>query len=289
MAEEIGSKPIDVQTLENIDSFDDLPDVTELTEEQLYAIRSGDLSSDYIAPFEWNGESYEQWRSIIDGTEIVAIPDISMFNSPIRHFWAGQGIDVDDGSQATTWTDQIAGTTASASDDPRYRADQDGFEAVEYFEDEEGGHEVDEDFMPTGSDPASVAALIFVPSSLDDIGNVTQWGSSGEDDLLLRVRPQDGDVLQFETTGSGTEATIGYQPGEWMVVGGSMDDNGQLTVYHNDSLSVGDEITVDIGGGHFFGYDSGGLEFGGFIAEFIFSDVDEPDDSFSDYYESRLL
>ena len=75
MAEEIGSKPIDVQTLENIDSFDDLPDVTELTEEQLYAIRSGDLSSDYIAPFEWDGTSYEKWRSIIDGQAITEIPD----------------------------------------------------------------------------------------------------------------------------------------------------------------------------------------------------------------------
>ena len=74
MAEEIGSKPIDVQTLENIDSFDDLPDVTELTEAQLYAIRSGDLSSDYIAPFEWDGASYEKWRSVIDGINID-IPD----------------------------------------------------------------------------------------------------------------------------------------------------------------------------------------------------------------------
>ena len=74
MVEEIGSKPIDVQTLENIDSLHDLPDVTELTEEQLYAIRSGDLSSDYIAPFEWDGASYEKWRSIIDGREI-GIPD----------------------------------------------------------------------------------------------------------------------------------------------------------------------------------------------------------------------
>ena len=85
MAEEIGSKPIDVQTLENIDSFDDLPDVTELTEAQLYAIRSGDLSSDYIAPFEWDGESYEQWRSIIDGINIE-IPD-SEADQKLIHRW----------------------------------------------------------------------------------------------------------------------------------------------------------------------------------------------------------
>ena len=93
MAEEIGSKPIDVQTLENIDSFDDLPDVTELTEEQLYAIRSGDLASDYIAPFEWDGESYEQWRSIIDGI------NIAIFDSVVDNF------EPDDGDTSGPYAD----------------------------------------------------------------------------------------------------------------------------------------------------------------------------------------
>ena len=109
MAEEIGSKPIDVQTLENIDSFDDLPDVTELTEEQLYAIRSGDFSSDYIAPFEWDGASYEKWRSIIDGEVLFAIPD-----SEADHYYpatAGLGDTIvdenggDDLSGSLSWGD----------------------------------------------------------------------------------------------------------------------------------------------------------------------------------------
>ena len=128
MAEEIGSKPIDVQTLENIDSFDDLPDVTELTEEQLYAIRSGDLSSDYIAPFEWDGASYEQWRSIIDG-RYITIPNEVVVQHTATGFSVGDSIIPNDAGQ---------NNDLSLSGDPQETTLSDSSDAVAFGVDDHG-------------------------------------------------------------------------------------------------------------------------------------------------------
>lgn len=65
---------VDVQTLEDVDGYDDLPDVTEASLPQVYSVRTGDMAPDYIVPWGWDGEKYQEWRSVVDGGRL-AIPD----------------------------------------------------------------------------------------------------------------------------------------------------------------------------------------------------------------------
>ena len=62
----------DVSELQNINIYEDLPDVTALSEAEIRAIRTGDLAPDVIAPFGWDGSQFTTWRSLFDGQTITA-------------------------------------------------------------------------------------------------------------------------------------------------------------------------------------------------------------------------
>ena len=66
----------DVEQLENINEFADLPDLAQLDEAQIYSIRSGDFAPDYAVPWAWDSteSEYQEWRSAVDGQAIVGIP-----------------------------------------------------------------------------------------------------------------------------------------------------------------------------------------------------------------------
>ena len=182
MAEEIGSKPIDVQTLENIDSFDDLPDVTELTEEQLYAIRSGDLSSDYIAPFEWDGASYEKWRSVIDGRNI-ALPD-----SVVMQYFASTYTGGD-----LTWEDDNRVVNMSLTGGETAGTLSDGSDAVDFDGESDEG---------TVSLPSQFEGSALTSFSVEFATEYTD--SSVNTDLFLANNDDDSQRLQIRVNTDGT-------------------------------------------------------------------------------------
>jgi len=74
-------------------------------------------------------------------TDTSTIPDSGVFDNTILQWYAGAGINVSDGQQTNGWYDQISSTTATDVGDPIYRADQSGFEAVDY-DGVNGGHDI---------------------------------------------------------------------------------------------------------------------------------------------------
>ena len=62
-------------TYDNLNSVDDLPELSTLERQDIYHARTGFLSSDYIAPVDTDGSgSFDEWRSLVDGKNID-IPD----------------------------------------------------------------------------------------------------------------------------------------------------------------------------------------------------------------------
>ena len=62
-------------TYDNLNSDDDLPELSTLERQDIYHARTGLLSSDYIVPVDTDGSgSFDEWRSLVDGRNI-AIPD----------------------------------------------------------------------------------------------------------------------------------------------------------------------------------------------------------------------
>jgi|AntDeeMinimDraft_4_1070355.scaffolds.fasta_scaffold05158_5 hypothetical protein len=60
-------------TLDTINKFDDLPDVTMLSQPDVYEIRTGDLASDYVVPMDTTGDgNFDTWYSLVDGQTITA-------------------------------------------------------------------------------------------------------------------------------------------------------------------------------------------------------------------------
>ena len=89
----------DVSELQNINIYEDLPDVTALSEAEIRAIRTGDLAPDVIAPFGWDGSQFTTWRSLFDGKSL-AIPD-----NTVAHYDASQ-LSLNDGDTVSVWPDE---------------------------------------------------------------------------------------------------------------------------------------------------------------------------------------
>ena len=66
----------DVEPLENINEFADLPDLAQFNEAQIYSIRSGEFAPDYVVPWAWDSSAgeYQEWRSVVDGHHYYESP-----------------------------------------------------------------------------------------------------------------------------------------------------------------------------------------------------------------------
>jgi len=218
-----------------------------------------------------------------------AIPDITMFQSPIYHWWAGEGLGVSDGNQTNGWIDNIADLEATDVGNPIYREDESGFQAVSY--DGSGdGHNFDPSTFPSGDDPVSWAALIYVPTGLSD-QELVLWGSEGNDDFSVRLR--DDETFRFNLSGAGTDVTISFDTGQWITVGGSYEGgtDGLLKAYHNTDVSSGSNVTANIVINEYsLAYNplSDNFHSEVFISEFIFSDANEDDKAYLDFHDDRL-
>ena len=212
----------------------------------------------------------------------VAIPDTSMFQNPIYQWWAAEGIEVNDGTEATDWTDQVATLTASAAQgSPTYRSNQSGFEAVEY--DGNDGHNWTPDSaLPTGTSGVSAVALFFVPSSATGIeicaGHDTV--NFGRDGGSYATVVQGGDNAVGGSVPIGQWDTVGYSydGSEFITYGGG---SSVASVSRSPSLSATDGA---------IGYrkNTGDFFLSGFVAEVVYSANAEPASTFSAYHNDRL-
>lgn len=227
-------------------------------------------------------------RNVSVGTA-PAIPDSGMFQSPIYQFWAG-GLDETDGTGSVPYPEVLADLPdATAVGGPIYRADQSGFEAVEYDGVDDGHDWSPDSNIPTGSDSFSWAALAYLQDT-DNNNQFIGYGdffNAGESNLLNTT----GENLRHDLGGGESLSGGSTLPtGEFITVGVSYDGSTR-TLYFNGSQDGSDNpptpsVTDEM---HTIGYRSNGsLYTDGFITEIILSDSAESDTAYSDYHNDRL-
>ena len=90
-------------TYDDLDSVDDLPELSTLERQDIYHARTGDLSSDYIVPVDADESgSFDEWRSLVDGERIGAVPDAQGFiynEGEFEEDWI-EGLSNGEGSQS---------------------------------------------------------------------------------------------------------------------------------------------------------------------------------------------
>ena len=111
-------------TYDNLDSVDDLPELSTLERQDIYHARTGDLSSDYIVPVDTDESgSFDEWRSLVDGERIIAISDLGL-----DHFYYSQELESTD-----TWPDEDGDLDASAVGSPTLNSSGiNGYQTVDY-------------------------------------------------------------------------------------------------------------------------------------------------------------
>ena len=229
-------------------------------------------------------------RILFDGP---AIPDSGVFQDAILQWYAGEGINVDDGQATDGWNDILEELTATDEGSPTFREDQNGKEAVEY-DGTDDGHDFDPTGFPTGNDPWSFAMVVYKR----DISNRQQffgWGDHGTTPQSWSLRFRDGE-LEMNLRGSGTEASYSnLNADEWVTMGASFagGSNGDVKLFYNGSqvdsgTPENDPDIQDIN--HSFGYRGGNNDeyMDGFINEVLVSNNEEDSNAFDEFHDSRL-
>lgn len=239
-------------------------------------------------------------RSVgVDGRSVVvngravdvgarAIPDTSMFESPIYQFYAG-AIGASDGDSPVPFTEVLAGLTdASAVDSPIYRADKGGYAAVEYDGSNDGHQWTADSQLPTGDSEVSFAALLWVR---DETGNNTAIAYGDVSDVgehfELRVG---GGKVQVGIDSVSTYDGASVPTGELITIGTSY-STSEVDIYSQgtrDNTVSESGLTLQDTDQTLASKASSANRLDGFLVEAIVSDVDEPDQAFSDYHAERL-
>ena len=219
------------------------------------------------------------------------IPDSDMFQNPIYQFFAGS-IEDSDGTSPVDYPEVLAELEdASAVDSPTFRADQDGFKAVEYDGSGDKHEWTPNEDIPTGSDPLSVAALVYHRDS-NTLMRAFSYGEENEG-RAFALGVEDGNVeTQNFGADSGIIGSSTAPSGDWITIGAKHTGSNDLDVYLNgdvdgsgssshdhDRANANHEIGDYIGRGDFWD---------GFIAEIVVCDGDESDQAFADYHNDRL-
>ena len=229
------------------------------------------------------------WRSLIDGSEVRAIPDTSMLQSPIYQFWAG-GLDVADGTTGVTIPEQIAGLSdPTPQNSPTFRADQSGFAAVDYHAQDNDYHTWEPDAnLPTGDSPYTVLCTVYFKDN-DSTDNLGGWGNDGSTDQSTRFRNSNGTPEAF-IWGSVAEGSSTVPTGQWTTLGMRYDQSNLDVIFagaQDGSTSVTGANIQDqdhtIAANH-----GGGNAANVFLYEWIVSDTAESDTEISEYHNDRI-
>jgi len=216
------------------------------------------------------------------------IPDSGMFQDPIYQWWAGDGIGVSDGSEASSWVDALSDVTATAVDSPTFRENHNGEPAVEY-DGSNDGHDFSPDSqMPSGNEAVSAVVLFWIAGTdTSGRGDLLGWGNSTGGHAGVN-----NDSFSFGNLGSAN------------LEGGSVSEGFHTIGFRSPANSldidlIGDGSQVDAGS-----LDTGGFDdadhgigyrrrtddffFDGYVVEVIISAAEETDQAFSDYHDDRL-
>ena len=224
---------------------------------------------------------------------IVAIPDTSMFQSPIYQ-WTGAAIDDADGTSPVDWPESLSGLADAAAVNSPEKQTQSGFEAVEYRRADNDGHDWDGDSqLPTGSSSFSWAATVYTDVSDDTAQVIAGFGASNSGEKNI-IQLRDGNVQHaFFGAGNTTIGSTTHQTDQFITVGCSY-DGSDVTVYLNGSSdgSSSQSPNVQDGPEYHLGYEDRDGEnlsnFEGFVHDVVLSETAESAQAFSDYHNDRL-
>ena len=232
-------------TYDDLNSVDDLPELSTLERQDIYHARTGDLSSDYIVPVDTDESgSFDAWYSLVDGEEVFAIPD-----SGLKHHYiiseSATTSQVDDlegdlnltGSLSSIEEDEFDGHDAArfngvddlidgsrSSESPPYEAFY-----VARFRDTEGRvyafdfSDSDRTAALTISDPEDEWELVDA-----DVTGLNSGIDADTDWHLFNVQidPENGDngILRLDDS---VILETGFDTGDWngITIGGRSDDD----------------------------------------------------------------
>ena len=232
---------------------------------------------------------FTKWRSLVDGEEISAIPDTSMFQSPLYQFTADLIGDAD--GETVDFPEAIADLSdATAVNNPTFREDQDGYPAVEYDRENEDAHDWTPDSqLPTGDDSHSIAALVHPRVGEQMV--VFAYGDD-EEESETRLEVDDSGELRHDffnnNTDSGDETV---NDSEWNTIGMSYDGSERTLFINGESVSTDTAGSVNVDDvnhaiARWRANDS--RYFDGFISEVILSSDGESASAFEDYHNDRI-
>jgi hypothetical protein len=220
---------------------------------------------------------------------LSATPDTSMFQSPLYQWYAGAGFDVPGDQEVTSWEGQLASLTASDVGNPLYRADQAGFEAVEY-DGTDDAHDVPSDGqLPTGGSPVSFAATLYAKSTSNQVVFAYGKGSPGRTaELRLGSDGSVGVETWFGTIRARTAST--YPTDGWITVGGKISDGGGAAFLNggNKATDTGSMDQPDQNRGIGYRAWTQGIYADYYLYDLVVSDAYESDQAFADYHNERL-
>lgn len=221
---------------------------------------------------------------------VSAIPDTSMFSSPIYQWTVTEGLSVSDGQTADNWTEQLAGIgDATAVDTPTYRSDTSGRASVDYDGTNDAHNFSPDNALPTGSEPVSLAATVYLRS--DHPGTILSYGD-GSDGLELKFGVRSGGTF-FNSFGNVIDIRAGDHPlDQWITLGYSTDNSDSAEAYINGS-SVGTDTPGSMNlqdTNHGIGYrrNNATAYLDGYIYDVVLCDAEESDQAFTDYSNNRI-
>jgi hypothetical protein len=223
--------------------------------------------------------------------EVTDIPDSGMFQSPIYQYTAVAGLNASDGGTADNWTEQLAGAgDATTTFAPVYRADQSGFESVEYDGTDDGHDFPSDGQLPTGTGPVSFAATIYMKDT-SGINTIAFYGNASTNDAVL-FSIDDGAVrLGLFGTSTGRVNAGSVSSGQWVTVGGTITLNDTEAYVNGASVGTDTNASPNLkDANRAIGYrpTDNNLYSDMYLHDIIISDARESDQAFSDYDTNRL-
>jgi len=223
-----------------------------------------------------------------------AIRDTSMFQSPIYQ-WTAVGLGLSQGDTVDPFVDELSSVSASAVNSPTFESDQSGLEAVGYQSGDTDHHTIPSDGqLPTGGNPVSVAATVYLPSGAD--GCLFGYGNSTQDqsvELQLHTNGDGTGFIRVETwKGSIRAISSNYFEGQWLTVGGWISDaNGGQTFLNGSPAGSDSNGTLNQqDANRAIGYRtwSNNLPIDAYLHDLVVCASEESDQAFADYHNDRL-
>jgi len=216
-----------------------------------------------------------------------AIPDTSMFNSPIYQ-WAGNAIDKSDGTSPVDWPVSIADLSDATAVGSPTKTTQSNKQVVEYdpSNDNDAHHWSSDADIPTGSDSFSWAATVWFQSGGDH--TIASFGNSSDGESQ-GFGLNNGKLYHFFFGGTFNGSTV--STGQFTTIGVRYDGSNRK-LYLNGSGdgtdTPGSQSVKDTN--HSLGYfKANNTNYcDAYVYDIVLCDAAESDQAFTDYHNDRI-